>query len=131
MTATALLAADLVLDRKGILAADESGPAMDARLRRAGVAPGAQSRRAYREMLVTTPGLSLGISGVILGDETFRARMSDGRSFPEALAAWHGDPACAAAGQRALAHRVACNVAALQGRYTAVLEPSYVLAGYA
>ena len=48
-----------------------------------------------------------------------------------ALAAWHGDPACIAAGQRALANRVACNVAALQGSYTAVLEPSYVLAGCA
>jgi fructose-bisphosphate aldolase, class I len=86
MTATALVAADLVLAGKGILAADESVPTMDARLRRAGVRPGAQARRAYREMLVTTPGLSLGISGVILCDETFRARVSDGRSFPEALA---------------------------------------------
>jgi fructose-bisphosphate aldolase class I len=86
MTATALVAADLVLAGKGILAADESGPAMDARLRLAGVGPGSEGRRAYREMLVTTPGLSLGISGVILGDETFRARVSDGRSFPEALA---------------------------------------------
>jgi len=45
-----------------------------------------------------------------------------------ALAAWHGDPVCVAAGQRALANRVACNVAALLGCYTAVLEPSYVLA---
>ena len=32
-------------------------------------------------------------------------------------------------GTRALANRVACNVAALQGAYTAVLEPSYVLRG--
>lgn len=86
MTVTALAAADLVLAGQGILAADESAPAMDARLRRAGVRPGVEARRAYREMLVTTPGLSLGISGVILGDETFRARVSDGRSFPEALA---------------------------------------------
>jgi fructose-bisphosphate aldolase, class I len=55
---------------------------------------------------------------------------SFGRALTDpALAAWHGDPACVAAGQRALANRVACNVAALQGRYTAVLEPSYVLAG--
>ena len=46
-----------------------------------------------------------------------------------ALAAWHGDPACIAAGQRALANRVACNVAALQGHYTPALDPSYVLAG--
>jgi fructose-bisphosphate aldolase, class I len=79
-------AADLVLEGRGILAADESGPAMDARLRRAGVKPDAQSRCAYQEMLVTTPGLSTGISGVILSDETFRARLRDGRSFPEALA---------------------------------------------
>jgi fructose-bisphosphate aldolase, class I len=86
MTATALVAAGLVLAGRGILAADESGPAMDARLRLAGVTPGAGSRRAYREMLLTTPGLSLGISGVILCDETFRARMSDGRPFPAALA---------------------------------------------
>jgi fructose-bisphosphate aldolase class I len=86
MTATALIAADLVQAGQGILAADESVPTMDARLRRAGVTPGDSSRRAYREMLVTTPGLSLGISGVILCDETFRARVSDGRSFPEALA---------------------------------------------
>jgi fructose-bisphosphate aldolase class I len=86
VTATALVAADLVLAGRGILAADESGPAMDARLRRAGVKPDAESRCAYQEMLVTTPGLSTGISGVILCDETFRARMSDGRSFPEALA---------------------------------------------
>jgi hypothetical protein len=34
-----------------------------------------------------------------------------------------------AAGQRALANRVACNVAALQGSYAPVLEPGYVLAG--
>jgi fructose-bisphosphate aldolase class I len=86
LAAADLAAADLVLAGRGILAADESGPAMDARLRQAGVAAGAESRRAYREMLVTTPGLSLGISGVILGDETFRGRASDGRSFPEALA---------------------------------------------
>jgi len=86
VTATALTVADLVLDGKGILAADESGPALDARLRLAGAWPGAETRRAYREMLVTTPGLSLGISGVILCDETFRQRLADGRSFPGALA---------------------------------------------
>jgi fructose-bisphosphate aldolase, class I len=39
-----------------------------------------------------------------------------------ALAAWHGDPACLQAGQRALAHRVAMNVAALEGRYSPELD---------
>ncbi len=86
MMVSAPVAADLLLAGRGILAADESVPAMDARLRLAGVTPDAESRRAYREMLVTTPGLSTGISGVTLCDETFRARMSDGSSFPEALA---------------------------------------------
>ena len=86
VTGTALIAADLVLAGKGILAADESAAALDARLRLAGVMPGSDARRAYREMLVTTPDLSLGISGVLLGDETFRARASDGRSFPALLA---------------------------------------------
>ena len=37
-------------------------------------------------MLVTTPGLSRGVSGVILCDETFRQRLSAGPAFPDALA---------------------------------------------
>jgi len=86
MTATALAAAGLVLDGKGILAAASSRPALDARLRAAGVWPGEASRRAFAELLVTTPGLSLGISGIILGDETFGQRLADGRSFPGAMA---------------------------------------------
>jgi fructose-bisphosphate aldolase, class I len=71
MTATALVAADLVLAGKGILCLDEGGPAVDARLRAAGVPPGASSRRAYLEMLAGTPGLSLGISGVSVNEEAF------------------------------------------------------------
>ncbi len=39
-----------------------------------------------------------------------------------ALTAWHGDPRCWAAGQQALARRVAMNVAALHGRYDPDLE---------
>jgi fructose-bisphosphate aldolase class I len=59
---------------------------MSSRLANAGVAPTEDSRRGYREMLVTTPGLSRGVSGVILCDETFRQRLSSGATFPEALA---------------------------------------------
>ena len=70
---------------RGILAADESIATMSARLAAAGVAPTEENRRAYREMLVTTPGLSSGISGVILCDETLRQRLGDGRPFPAAL----------------------------------------------
>ena len=79
------VASALVRPQRGILAADESIATMSARLAVAGVAPAEGSRRAYREMLVTTPGLSSGISGVILCDETLRQRLGDGRLFPAAL----------------------------------------------
>lgn len=79
------VASALVGPLRGILAADESIATMAARLSAAGVIPTGENRRAYREMLVTTPGLSEGISGVILGEETLRQRLGDGRPFPAAL----------------------------------------------
>jgi fructose-bisphosphate aldolase class I len=42
-------------------------------------------RRAYREILFTTEGLSDYISGVILFDETARQQDQDGTQFPELL----------------------------------------------
>ncbi len=86
MTGIAPTVAGMTTAGKGILALDESAVSTDAQLRLAGVRPGEENRRAYREMLVTTPGISLGLSGVVLGDETFRQRLADGRTFPEALA---------------------------------------------
>jgi fructose-bisphosphate aldolase class I len=44
-------------------------------------------RRAYRELLFTTEGLSDHVSGIILYDETIRQRAADGRPFPELLSA--------------------------------------------
>jgi fructose-bisphosphate aldolase class I len=79
------VASALVRPLCGILAADESIATMSTRLSAAGVAPTEGNRRAYREMLVTAPGLNSGISGVILCDETLRQRLSDGRPFPAAL----------------------------------------------
>ncbi len=70
---------------RGILAADESIGTMSSRLEKAGVPVSAENRRAYREMLLTTPGLDRGISGVILSDETFNQKLSDGNSFPLAV----------------------------------------------
>ena len=53
---------------------------------------------------------------------------SFGRALVDpALAAWHGEPGRVRAGQRALANRVACDVAALKGSYIPVLEPTYAL----
>jgi len=70
---------------RGILAADESIGTMSSRLEKAGVPATEENRRAYREMLVTTPELHRGISGVILSDETFNQNLSDGNTFPLAL----------------------------------------------
>jgi fructose-bisphosphate aldolase, class I len=82
----AAAAAALVAPGQGILAADGSGSTTAWRLAAAGVAGTADGRRAYREMLVTTPGLGTGISGVILAAEALRQRLGDGRRFPAALA---------------------------------------------
>ena len=87
MAEMSLAAAGIAASGKGILAADEGVPAMNRRLAQAGVAATADSRQSYREMLVTTPHLREGLSGVILGDETFRQVLSDGRTFPEGLEA--------------------------------------------
>ena len=70
---------------RGILAADESIGTMSSRLEKVGVSVTEENRRAYREMLLTTPGLDRGISGVILSDETFNQKLSDGNSFPLAV----------------------------------------------
>ncbi len=82
----ARIATAMVAAGQGILAADESIGTMSARLERAGVEATAENRRAYREMLVTTPGLAETISGVILCDETLGQTTADGLPFPEAIA---------------------------------------------
>jgi fructose-bisphosphate aldolase class I len=75
----------LVAPGKGILAADESHPTMAKRLATIGLESTEALRLAYREVLLTTPGLGEHVSGVILFDETIRQRTGDGRTFPEVL----------------------------------------------
>ena len=70
---------------KGLLAIDESTGTCDKRFASAGIARTAEMRRAYRDLLVTTPGLGASISGAILYDETIRQQTLDGRSFVAAL----------------------------------------------
>ena len=82
MKLVASAAAALVAPGKGILAAGEGVAAMSARLAAAGVPATPENRRAFREMLVTTPGLADGISGVILGEETLRQHVGGTRTFP-------------------------------------------------
>ncbi len=75
----------IVAPGKGILAADESSPTIKKRFDSIGVPSTEENRRAYREILFTTPGISEFISGVILFDETLRQSTADGRPFPEVL----------------------------------------------
>jgi fructose-bisphosphate aldolase class I len=70
---------------KGILAADESTPTMAKRLAAIGLESTEQRRRAYRDILFSTPGIGDGVSGVILFDETIRQRDSSGTPFVEVL----------------------------------------------
>jgi fructose-bisphosphate aldolase class I len=86
MTELVTTAQALVADGKGILAADESTGTMDKRLTEVGVSTTAESRRQFREIVVTTPGLGESISGVILFDETFRQNTSDGTPIPKVTA---------------------------------------------
>ena len=80
-TAAALVAGD-----KGLLAMDESTPTCNKRFAPLGIALTAEARRAYRDMIVTTPRLGECISGAILYDETLRQKTNRGLPFAEALA---------------------------------------------
>jgi fructose-bisphosphate aldolase class I len=75
----------MVAPGKGILAADESNGTMSKRLEAAGIEPSSEVRRAYRDMLLTTPNLDSYVSGVILYDETIRQTIGDGTPFPQAI----------------------------------------------
>ena len=79
------IAKALVAPGKGILAADESDGTIKKRFDSIGVESTEENRRAYRELLFTTPGSEEFISGVILFDETIRQSASDGTPFPELL----------------------------------------------
>jgi fructose-bisphosphate aldolase class I len=79
-TAQALVGTD-----KGLLAMDESTPTCNARFAALGIAQDEESRRAYRELLVTTPGLGNCISGAILYDETMHQRDRQGTRLVQLL----------------------------------------------
>jgi fructose-bisphosphate aldolase class I len=75
----------LVAGGKGILAADETVPTLTQRLAAAGIESTAETRRRYREMLITTPGISEFISGVILQHETIHQRSAQGIPLTDLL----------------------------------------------
>jgi fructose-bisphosphate aldolase class I len=63
---------------KGLLAMDESNGTCNQRFASAGIPQTLEMRRAYRELLLTTPGLNVCISSVILVDETIQQAKTDG-----------------------------------------------------
>lgn len=75
----------LVADDKGLLAIDESNPTCNKRFAAAGIPQTEEARRAYRELIVTTPGLAETISGLILYDETIRQRATDGTPLVQVI----------------------------------------------
>lgn len=76
----------LVADGKCLLTMDESNPTRNERFAAHGIPQTEEMRRAYREMIVTTPHLGDDINGAILYDETIRQTTADGRSFELVLA---------------------------------------------
>jgi len=78
--------AELTAPGKGILAADESVGTIEKRFKAVNVACTQETRRNYRELLFSTPGLGEFISGVILFDETLRQKNTAGVPLPQLLA---------------------------------------------
>lgn len=77
----------LVADDKGLLAMDESNLTCNKRFAALGIPQTEEARRAYRELIVTTPCLGECISGLILYDETIRQTKKDGTPFLKIIVA--------------------------------------------
>ncbi|MDP3725551.1 MAG: class I fructose-bisphosphate aldolase [Nanoarchaeota archaeon] len=75
----------LVALGKGIVAADESSGTCQKRFDAVGIPCTEETRRAYREALITAPEIETYISGIILYDETINQKTASGKPFPEIL----------------------------------------------
>ncbi len=75
------------VEGKGILAADESVPAVTKRLAQYGISASEETRRQERDLFLNTPGVEQYLSGVILFSETLTQKGNNGVFFPVSLAA--------------------------------------------
>ena len=75
----------MVAPGKGLLAMDESNATCNKRFEKLGIPTTEDRRRAYRELILTTPSLSDFISGAILYDETIRQSSSAGQPFTQLM----------------------------------------------
>lgn len=81
------IARQMVAPGKGIIAIDESNKTIKKRFDGVGIECTEENRRAYREMLLTTPNLGDHISGAILYDETLRQSTKAGKRFVDVMQA--------------------------------------------
>jgi len=78
---------DMVDDKRGILAADESAPTIKKRFDTINLESTEENRRHYRSLLLEAEGLGDYISGVILYEETLGQKNATGTLLPEV--AWN------------------------------------------
>jgi len=76
---------DMVIIGKGILAADESVGTATKRLTSINTESTKETRRQYRNVMLTSPGIENYIAGVILFEETLYQKTNSGVLFPEHL----------------------------------------------
>ncbi len=79
------LAAQMVADDKGLLAIDESIATCNRRFAALGIPQTVDRRRAWRDLIVTTPDLGESIGAIILNDETIRQKTDAGKPFAAAV----------------------------------------------
>lgn len=84
-----LTAASLLVKPKGILAADESGGSIKKKFAKLNIPDTFESRRSYRDILLTAPDLEQYVNGVILFDETTRQSTNTGENFVDYLISHH------------------------------------------
>ena len=79
------IAKQLMASGKGIIAMDESHSTCHKRFAKYNIPQTEEARRAYRELIITTPHLGDSISGAILFDETIRQKTKEGVPFVDIL----------------------------------------------
>lgn len=83
----AMIAAQMVAPKKGILAADESGGSIQKKFAQLDIPDDEQHRRDYRNIFLSTDELEKYVNGVILFEETTHQKTDDGQNFVEFLTA--------------------------------------------
>jgi len=78
-------AAAMVADYKGLVALDESVSTLNKRFEAENIPQTEEWRRAYREVLITTPGINAYINGAILFEETVYQQTLAGVPFIDVL----------------------------------------------